>query len=307
LKVSVAIPVYKSTKTLQPLVSRLITAIEGMGHSAEIVCVDDHSPDDSWRTLTELKAVHPQLKIARLAKNSGQHNAVLCAFTLVTGDVVVTMDDDLQHPPEEVPKLVRAVENGPELVIGAYEGTKKHSKVRNAGGGVVDSTLRRIFHLDRSVELTSFRAMSRSLVDRVKNTYTAYPYITAMLLSHSGSFVNVTVRHEPRQEGRSGYTMSKSLKLALNLILTYSSYPAILISSLCASVFVALVGYSSYTLYVALVAGRSVPGWTSTILAVTFLNGLVLLGLALLSFYISRMYLQITGLRSAFSIEWIHE
>lgn len=307
MKISVAIPVYKSTKTLQPLVSRLIVAIEEMGHSAEIVCVDDHSPDESWKVLTELKAVHPQLKIARLAKNSGQHNAVLCALTLVTGDIVVTMDDDLQHPPEEVPKLVRAVQEGPELVIGAYEGSKKHSKVRNAGGGLVDSTLRRIFHLERSVELTSFRAMSRSLVDRVKNTYTAYPYITAMLLSHSGSFANVTVRHEPRKEGRSNYTIGKSLKLAMNLILTYSSYPAILISTLCACVFVALVVYSGYVLYSAIVVGSSVQGWASTILAVTFLNGLVLLGLALLSFYISRMYLQITGLRSAFSIERIHE
>ncbi|HSO35800.1 MAG TPA: glycosyltransferase family 2 protein, partial [Labilithrix sp.] len=253
MKISVAIPVYNSTKTLEPLVSRLIVAIEEMGHVAEIVCVDDHSPDGSWAVLTELKASRPQMKIARLAKNSGQHNAVLCALTLTTGDIVVTMDDDLQHPPEEVPKLVRAVEAGPELVIGAYEGTKKHSALRNAGGGIVDATLRRIFHLDRTVELTSFRAMTRSLVDRVKNTYTAYPYITALLLSHSGSFANVTVRHEPRKEGRSNYTTAKSLKLALNLILTYSSYPAILISSLCACVFVALVAYSSYILYLALV------------------------------------------------------
>ena len=307
MKVSVAIPVYNSTKTLQPLVSRLIVAIEGMGHAAEIVCVDDHSPDDSWKVLVELKKVHAQLKIARLAKNSGQHNAVLCALTLATGDIIVTMDDDLQHPPEEVPKLVRAVEEGPELVIGAYEGTKKHSGLRNASGGIVDSTLRRIFKLDRDVQLTSFRAMSRSLVDRVKNTYTAYPYITALLLSHSGSFANVSVRHEPRKEGRSNYTLGKSLKLAMNLLLTYSSYPAILISSLCGSVFVALVVYSGYVLYSAIVVGSSVQGWASTILAVTFLNGLVLLGLALLSFYISRMYLQITGLRSAFSIERIHE
>ncbi len=307
MKISVAIPVYNSTKTLEPLVSRLIAAIHDMGHVAEIVCVDDHSPDGSWAKLTELKAAHPELKIARLARNAGQHNAVLCALTLSTGDIIVTMDDDLQHPPEEIPKLIRAVEAGPELVIGAYEGSKKHAALRNVGGGIVDGVLRRIFHLERTVELTSFRAMSRSLVERVKGTYTAYPYITALLLSHSGSFANVTVRHEPRIEGKSNYTMAKSLKLALNLVLTYSSYPAMLITSLCALVFVAAVGWSSYVLYLAVVAGTAVPGWTSTILAVTFLNGLVLLGLALMSFYVSRMYLQITGLRSSFAIERIHE
>ncbi|MBX3191374.1 MAG: glycosyltransferase family 2 protein [Labilithrix sp.] len=306
MKISVAIPVYKSEKTLPTLVPRLIDVISEMGHDAEIVCVDDHSPDGSWSALTTLKADHPALKIARLARNAGQHNAVFCALTLTTGDVVVTMDDDLQHPPEEVPKLVNAVLSGPELVIAAYEG-KKHSAARNLGGRLVDTALRRIFKLDGSVQLTSFRAMSRALVERVKNTYTAYPYITALLLSHSGSFVNVTVRHEPRREGKSNYDLTKSLKLVLNLVLTYSSYPAILISTLCALVFFLLVGYAAYILYLGLVQGTSVPGWTSTILAVTFLNGLVLLGLALLSFYISRMYLQISGLRSAFSIERIHE
>lgn len=306
MKVSVAIPVYNSEKTLRLLVPRLIEAIRGMGHTSEIVCVDDRSRDASWTVLQELKAVHPGLKIARLARNSGQHSAVLCALTLSTGDIVVTMDDDLQHPPEEVPKLVRAVEDGPELVIGAYD-DKKHSAFRNLGGRMVDSVLRRIFKLDSSIELTSFRAMSRPLVDRVKATYSAYPYITALLLSHSSSFSNVSVRHAPRQEGKSNYNLTKSLKLAATLIFTYSSYPAIFITALCAFVFVLLLAYSAYILHMAVVGGTSMPGWASTILAVTFLNGLVLLGLALLSFYISRMYLQISGLRSAFSIERIHE
>lgn len=307
MKVSVAIPVYRSEKTLRVLVPRLIETLKGMGAQAEIVCVDDRSPDGSWAVLKELKDKHPELKIARLVRNAGQHSAVLCALTLSTGDIVVTMDDDLQHPPEEVPKLVRAVENGPELVIGAYEGAKQHSAFRNLGGKVVDATLRRIFKLDRSFELTSFRAISRPLVDRVRSSYSAFPYITALLLSHSSSFSNVPVRHEPRREGTSNYSFTKSLALASNLIFTYSSYPAIFISSLCGLVFVLLLGYSSYVFYFALVNGATVAGWTSTILAVTFLNALVLLGLALLSLYVSRMYLQISGLRSAFSIESVHE
>lgn len=306
MKVSVAIPVYNSDKTLRQLVPRLVEAVRGMGHAPEIVCVDDRSLDASWAVLQELKAAHPELKIARLARNSGQHSAVLCALTLSTGDIVVTMDDDLQHPPEEVPKLVRAVEGGPELVIGAYDG-KKHSAFRNLGGRMVDAVLRRIFKLDSSVELTSFRAMSRPLVDRAKATYSAYPYITALLLSHSSSFANVTVRHAPRQEGKSNYNLVKSLKLAATLVFTYSSYPALFITALCALVFVLLLAYSLFILHMAIFSGTTMPGWASTILAVTFLNALVLLGLALLSFYISRMYLQITGLRSAFSIERIVE
>lgn len=306
MKVSVAIPVYRSERTLPELVRRLRESIAGMGHEAEIVCVDDRSPDDAWKVLTELKATTPELKIVRLVKNSGQHNALLCALTLTTGDVVVTMDDDLQHPPEELPKLVDAVTEGVELVIGAYD-AKKHAAGRNVGGAIVDSALRRIFKLEPTVELTSFRAMSRALVERVRASYTVYPYITALLLSHASSVANVKVRHEPRREGRSNYDLGKSMRLALNLVLTYSSYPAILVSSLCAFVFLLLFLLAGWVLWLAVGHGVSVPGWTSTILAVTLLNGLVLLGLALVTFYISRIYLHMAGLRSTFSIERIHE
>ncbi len=305
-KITVAIPVYNSEATLRELVTGLLEVLREAGHQPEIVCVDDRSRDKSWAVLSELKAEHPELKIARLVKNSGQHNAILCALTLSSGDVVVTMDDDLQHPPSEVPKLVDAVLDGTDLVIGAYD-TKKHSSGRNVGGGLVDGVLRRIFKLDAAVALTSFRAMSRALVDRVKATYTAYPYITALLLSHASNVSNVRVRHDARREGKSNYDLGKSLRLALNLVLTYSSYPAVFISTVCGLVFLLLFLSSAYILYTALVHGTSVQGWTSTILAVTLLNGLVLLGLALVSFYISRMYLHITGLRSTFSIERVHE
>jgi polyisoprenyl-phosphate glycosyltransferase len=306
VKVSVAIPVYRSERTLPELVRRLGETIRGMGHDPEIVCVDDRSPDGAWKVLTELKATTPELKIVRLVRNSGQHNALLCALTLTTGEVVVTMDDDLQHPPEEIPKLVDAVVEGVELVIGAYD-TKKHAAGRNVGGAIVDRTLRRIFALDKTMELTSFRAMSGALVERVRASYTVYPYITALLLSHASSVANVRVRHEPRREGRSNYDLAKSMRLVLNLVLTYSSYPAILISSLCAIVFLVLFVLAGWVLWLAFGNGVSVPGWTSTILAVTLLNGLVLLGLALVTFYISRIYLHMAGLRSTFSIERIHE
>lgn len=306
MKVSVAIPVYRSERTLPELVRRLREVIAGMGHEAEIVCVDDRSPDGAWKVLEGLKAEHPELKIVRLVRNAGQHNALLCALTLTTGDVVVTMDDDLQHPPEEIPKLLEALKDGVELVIGAYD-AKKHAAGRNVGGAIVDGALRRIFALEPTTELTSFRAMSRTLVERVRASYTVYPYITALLLSHASSVTNVRVRHEPRREGRSNYDLGKSLRLALNLVLTYSSLPAKLVVSLCAIVFVVLFALATWVLWLALGHGVSVPGWTSTILAVTLLNGLVLLGLAVVTFYISRIYLHLSGLRSTFSIERIHE
>ncbi|MCC6742586.1 MAG: glycosyltransferase, partial [Acidobacteria bacterium] len=111
LIVSIVIPVYRSEQSLTPLVERILEVFRDRSEQPEIVLVDDVSPDKSWDVLLSLKSAHPaELKIARLLRNSGQHNAILCGFSLVTGDIVVTMDDDLQNPPEEIPKLIDAVE-----------------------------------------------------------------------------------------------------------------------------------------------------------------------------------------------------
>lgn len=303
MKVSVTIPVYNAEATIEEVVSRLLAESTAAGYDIEIICVDDRSRDGSWAKLRALKERHSEsLRIVRLARNAGQHNALLCAIGLASGDTIITMDDDLQHPPEEITKLVRAVEGGTDLVIGAYD-RKQHVAARNAGGSLIDSVLRMIFRLDRGLQLTSFRAFSRRLARCAVDSSSAYPYITALLLSHASSVANEAVRHEPRRHGTSNYNFLRSARLALNLLLLYSSIPATIISSLCAIVFLGLVGYGSFVFYGTISHGSSVPGWTSTILAVTFLNGLVLLGLAVLTFYISRIYLQISGLRSTFSIE----
>ena len=117
--------------------------------------------------LKRLKAAHPdQLRIVHLLTNKGQHNAVLCGFSVSRGEIVVTMDDDLQNPPEEVPRLVEAIDRGFDLAIGAYD-SKKHSAGRNLGGALIDWVQRRIFKLHDGTELTSFRATRRIVVDNV--------------------------------------------------------------------------------------------------------------------------------------------
>ncbi|HEV7558543.1 MAG TPA: glycosyltransferase, partial [Kofleriaceae bacterium] len=128
------VPVYRSEQSLAALVTGLVDVLTAMERPFEIVLVDDCSPDNSWRELVRLreqfgKVVRP----ARLLTNSGQHNAILCGFSLVTGDVVVTMDDDLQNPPDQVPQLVAAIDQGYDLAIGAYE-RKMHDRVANAKG-----------------------------------------------------------------------------------------------------------------------------------------------------------------------------
>jgi len=305
-QISVVIPVYRSEQSLELLVGRLHEVLSALGKTFEIVLVDDCSPDGSWEILKKLKATHPStLKIARLLRNSGQHNAILCGFSLAGGQIIVTMDDDLQNPPEEVPKLVAAIDQGYDLAIGAYE-TKQHAAVRNAGGRMIDALLRRMFSLPAGFQLTSFRAVRRAVVDRVCDMGGAFPYITAMLFSHASKYVNVPVRHEPRRFGSSNYNLRRSLRLAANLILNYSSWPLYLIASFCIAALCFAVGYGIYVIIKALTQG-TVSGWASMVVLISFFNGVVLLCMAILALYISRINQQITRTRLRYTIGELHE
>ncbi len=306
-KISVVIPVYRSEQSLGTLVARITRVFEEMGRPVEIVLVDDASPDNSWKILKELKQDHEGiLKIVRLLTNRGQHNAILCGMSLSTADYVVTMDDDLQNPPEEIPRLIKALEQGYDLVIGAYE-SKKHAAFRNLGGRLIDWIIRRIFGLPGEFQLTSFRAVKRVVVQRVLQMSAVFPYITCMLLSNASNYVNVPVRHEPRRFGHSNYRMKQSLYLAANLIFSYSAYPLYFIGVLCLIAFLLSVVIGVRAIYNTLVYGAAVPGWASTIVIVSFFNGLLMLCLSIFGLYLLRMHQQITRTRVSYTISELYE
>ena len=306
-KISVVIPVYCSQESLEILVSRLVDVLGGMARDYEIILVDDCSPDNSWEVLKRLKQGHEKvLKIVRLQVNSGQHDAILCGFSMVTGDVVITMDDDLQNPPEEIPKLAQTLDEGYDLVIGAYD-SKKHSTARNLGGKIIDRIQRRIFNLPSHFQLTSFRAIKGTVVAHVNQMGAAFPYITSMLFANSSKYKNVFVRHEPRKFGISNYSLRRSFLLATNLIFNYSPYPIYLVAVMCIFAFLFAFGFGSWTIWKVLHFGTAVPGWASTVVIMTFFNGLILLSLLIFGIYISRLHQQTTRMRTRYKIAEIHE
>jgi len=303
---SIVIPAFRSEESLPILIGRLDEMLNESGREHEIVVVDDCSPDDTWEVLKRLKASHPAMKIVRLLKNSGQHNAILCGFNIAKGDVIVTMDDDLQNPAEEVLKLTAAIEDGFDLAIGAYD-SKKHSASRNLGGQLVDSIQRQIFGLPSEFQLTSFRAIRRVVIDNVVAMGGVFPYITSMLLSQTSRVVNVAVHHEKRRFGRSNYNLKHSLLLAFNLLISYSVYPLYFVVTLCLSALVISGGLGLFVVWRVVSGGGSVPGWASTMIAVSFFNGLILLALVVHGMYLSRLNMQFTRSRVAFTIREIHE
>lgn len=304
--ISVVIPAYRSSEWLPLLIERLEKVLSRSGRKYEVVVVDDCSPDDTWTVLKAIKEDRPWLKIIRLLRNSGQHNALLCGFSVAKGDVIVTMDDDLQNPPEEIPKLVAQIDEGYDLAIGSY-GEKKHSRGRNLAGNLIDDIQRRIFGLPEDFQLTSFRAVRRVVIDNVVAMSSSFPYITSMLLSHTSRYVNVPVRHESRSFGKSNYNLSRSLRLAFNLLLNYSSYPLYFVIALCLVALGMTFGLGGWVVWKVLASAESVPGWASTITAISFFNGLILLALVAQSLYLSRLTQQVSRSRVGFTVGELHE
>jgi glycosyltransferase involved in cell wall biosynthesis len=304
--ISIVVPVFRSKQSLPMLVDALDRELRKVGRPFEIVLVDDCSPDETWEVMRALKSEHAELKIVRLLRNSGQHNAILCGFSIANGEIIVTMDDDLQNPPEELPKLIAAIDQGFDLAIGAYD-IKQHGSLRNLGGRLIDAVQRRIFGLPADFQLTSFRAVRRQVIENVVQMGGVFPYVTSMLLSHTSKYVNVPVHHAERKFGKSNYNLKRSGLLALNLMLSYSSYPLYLIIALCVVAFACSAGFGMWILWRALSEGFSVPGWASTVIISALFNGLILLALVIHGLYLSRLSRQLSRSQVSFTIGELHE
>jgi len=170
----------------------------------------------------------------------------------------------------------------------------------------VDNVQKRIFNLPADFQLTSFRAVRKVVVDNVVAMGAVFPYVTSMLLSHTSRYVNVPVHHAPRPFGRSNYNMKRSLRLAFNLLLNYSSYPLYTVVALCMGAFGFSMLISAWVVWRSL-DGGTLPGWASTVLAISFFNGLILLALVILALYLLRLNQQITRSRVGFTISELHE
>jgi glycosyltransferase involved in cell wall biosynthesis len=304
--ISIVVPVYRSSRSLPELVGRLIHTLDPLGRPYELVLVDDCSPDDSWAVLERLRARHgARVKIASLARNRGQHNALLCGFSIANGDVVVTMDDDLQNPPEEVPRLISAIDEGFDLAIGSYE-TKQHARSRNASGQLIDRLILRMFSLPSDFSLTSFRAASGELVRKATEMTGVYPYVTCILLTNSARPTNVVVRHDARRYDDSNYTMRRSLSLAANLLFSYSTAPVRAVAALGAGAVVATTIIAIATLVIA-IRGNTVPGWASTLLLLATSNAITLTCLTILAVYVGRVSRGLSGAHGRFTIREMHD
>jgi glycosyltransferase involved in cell wall biosynthesis len=290
---SVVIPVYNSAKTLRELVQRVDKVFKDISRSYELVFSEDGSKDGVWNLIETLHAEGYPIRAFRFMRNHGQHYALKCGLDNCIGRYAITMDDDLQHPPEEIPKLIYAVESNPDIdvVIGRY-GSKKHEAYRNLGTLVHTVIRNAMFPQAKGISMTSLRIINRTTLEQIRSMRHANPRIGLMLLTATDRVMNVDVDHHPRQSGRSGYTLQKMLKNTFDNMINYSSIPLKFISGLglCFS-FMSLVLACFY--FFMHIAGKiTVSGFTTIVILVLLIGGILMFSFGLVGEYLSRIVSQ---------------
>lgn len=283
---SIVVPVYNSPD-LVALVDRIDAAFRGRAESYEVILVDDASPDARiWPRLETLARERAHVAAIQLSRNFGQQAATLCGLREARGAVAITMDDDLQHDPADIPLLLAA--RGHDIVIGVLAG-RKHHFLRRAASRVKNVFDRIVIGTPKGLQLSSFRLLSRTVIDGVLSMRTARPFLPALLFHVSKDATAVPVTHSRRAAGRSGYTFSRLLALFSNLVISNSSI--LLRAGAYAGFTFAFVSFvlAAIVVYRKLVHGLAVQGWASLFAAVMLVGGLMLIQLGIIGEYLIRI------------------
>ncbi len=287
LRFSIVVPVYNSARTLAELHARLCAALESLG-SFEIILVDDGSQDGSFARMQELRAADPRVRIVQLMRNFGQHNALVCGLARARGRVVITLDDDLQNPPEEIKKLVDTLTDDLDCVLGVTQ-EKRQSWSRNAASRLASHAAGWILRKGKRVRFSPFTAMRAELVAAMVLQRTAFVFIPALLYTTTMRIGEVEVRHDPRREGQSRYGWPRLLKLTSNLIFQYSNLPLRLVSVFGMTVALAAAIMAGWIVLRRLAGGPGPVGWPSLFTAVVFFGGATLCTLGIIGEYLIRI------------------
>lgn len=287
--VSVVVPCYRSARTLPTLIGRLATVLSTAAVGYEVVLVVDGSPDDTWEVAAGLARDHPGVRAIRLARNYGQHNATIAGVRAATHEVIVTMDDDLQHPPEEIPRLLAALTDEVDLVY-AHPHEEEHGILRNLSSQIFKLGLSGPLGVRNARSLSAFRAFRAFLRSGLDDVTGPFVCLDVFLSWCTTRIRNVEVRMDQRGEGRSGYTLRTLLRQAVNVVAAYSSAPLRFVSYL--GLLVGGFGACLLGLFLwSYFAGRtSVAGFTSITSMIALFSSAQMLGIGILGEYLGRLH-----------------
>lgn len=289
-KLSIVIPVYNAANTIGELVDKLINNL-GLDN-LQIVLVNDGSKDSSHQLCLNLVSKYSQnLVYLNLARNFGEHNAVIAGLNYAQGDYTVIMDDDFQNPPEEVTRLVDEAVNKRYDIVYTYYDKKQDGCLRNLGSRFNDWVANFMLQKPKGLYLSSFKVFSKLIVGEVINYKGPYPYIDGLALRCTTNIGKIKVRHDKREKGKSGYTFKKLIRLWLNMFVNFSIVP-LRISFFLGLIFSCMGLILSIFIVIDKLLNPGIPlGWPSLIIAVMVFSGVQLLILGLLGEYIGHLLL----------------
>lgn len=283
---SIIVPVYRSVKTLEPLFDGVKLVMDELAHTFEVIYVEDSGENDSWTELLRLKQLHgEQISCIRLSRNFGQNGATLCGIDVARGEKVITIDDDLQTDPAEIKKLIEyQKESEADVVYGKYP-EMKSSWLRRVGSKFV----KRLFSKSQGGASvgSSFRLLDGHIVDRIRFHSQDHLFINQVIGWYTLNAQFVEVSHNPRHEGKSGYSFWKLMLLSFRLIIYYTSVPLKIMVLLCIFTAVAIIAMTIYYVYFQLETGSTIDVFMIAVLAAM---AIIAASIAVFGIYINRIY-----------------
>ena len=287
-EISVVVPVYNSQECVRELSRQIRDALGGTSY--EQIMVNDCSRDSSWEEIKREAAENPNVLGINLRRNAGQDSAILAGLGYARGKWVVIMDDDLQHSPFDIPKLHEAAERGFDVVYANFA-AKKQKLWKNAGSWFNGKISEVAIQKPKDIYLSPFKIVSKGVVDEMLRFNNLFPYIDGLIFQVTRNIAQIDVEHHERTLGKSNYTLAKSVRVFMRMLFGFSTMPLSIASYTgFASAFVGLV-LAVYYCAKFMLGLEKLAGWTSTVILILILGGLILLALGIIGKYLGQMYL----------------
>lgn len=286
--ISVVVPVYNSSGTLGELYDEINNSIDSTKYQLEVIFVDDHGNNESWIKLEELKAQHPEtIKIIRLSKNFGQNSSTLCGIDHAKGEIVITIDDDLEFHPSDIKELInKANENQSDVVYGVFAKAPQKS-LRYIGRRILFIFLNKV---ENGASIgSSFRLIRRNIVDKINHHNQDHLFINQIISWYTSDIDYVNVEYHKRKEGESGYTFGKLMNIGIRLIFYYTSFPLkVIIYFSFLTAFISLIFATYY--FIQKVTVGTMVGYSSMIVSLFVGTSIIMLGIGVLAVFVNRIY-----------------
>jgi len=292
---SIVVPVYRSERTLSGLYERVDRAMAALGANYELILVEDCGGDGSWRMMQSLHRADSRVKIARLTRNFGQHNALMPGFSLATGDYIITMDDDLQNPPEEICRLIDTIRGSDFDVVYGVPVERRQNLIRRLSSLAYSFLNTVMFRKVTGLRISNFRIIRKPIVEQILQFQTPNPIVGHLLLKVTERVGVVRVEHHERLQGSTSYSTAKLARHFLHGVLYNSTLPLKLVSGLGVACLLVSVILAIYYLTLYLTGSISVSGFTTVVLLVLFFSGVTMFSIGIVGEYLLRIIQEVGG------------